>query len=239
VKRAEASRNSRRRKFTLIELLVVIAIIAILASMLLPSLRKAKEASQAMACISNQKQLGLAFGLYADDYDEYLPPVNGASKYGGSYSTDTGMYNLLPQYVGYSQYQAPESWSETEYRKTVFACPTEVIAEPAKVKPWRGSYAMSICLNEDQYTFSSRGFAFPAPLSQIDSTETKILMSETYNDWSLKDKYYVPATSTSTRNFELWRHNGNRVNVTFVDGHVSAYSATEVVGNLTTDFRLP
>jgi prepilin-type N-terminal cleavage/methylation domain-containing protein/prepilin-type processing-associated H-X9-DG protein len=64
--------RSRLRGFTLIELLVVIAIIAILAAILFPVFARAREKARQTSCLSNVKQLGLAWLMYAQDYDEMV-----------------------------------------------------------------------------------------------------------------------------------------------------------------------
>jgi len=97
-----------RQGFTLIELLIVIAIISILAAILFPVFARARESARRASCLSNMKQIGLAYLMYSQDYDEKLMPA---------------FVNVRPNY------QWPENWWPyvlQPYVKStqVFICPS-------------------------------------------------------------------------------------------------------------------
>ncbi len=119
----------RARAFTLIELLVVIAIIAILAAILFPVFAQAREKARQTVCLSNNKQIGLAFMQYVQDYDETFPPSRFTTT-----KRDTGgrfmpwSINILPYVKNVDVFTCPSNNTPADLNATGWWwCPKELL----------------------------------------------------------------------------------------------------------------
>lgn len=183
-----------RTGFTLIELLVVIAIIAILAAILFPVFARAREKARQSSCLSNAKQLGLAIGMYVQDYDEVMPLA-----VAGVPPNIFVLSELLEPYI-----KNPQIWQ----------CPSKdsSVVLSALGKP-NVSYAPDI--GTPMPSGSYRLFGAPAAgtfscgLAQIDQPATVPTMCDAAGS--------ISATFTSTV-VEDPRHNDG-CNYLFADGH--------------------
>jgi prepilin-type N-terminal cleavage/methylation domain-containing protein len=155
----QRTRFLRTRGFTLIELLVVIAIIAILAAILFPVFARVRENARRTACLSNIKQLGLAWLMYVQDYDETFPPTNSpANSEWGPSSTYTNPYPCKacrPHLKTNDKITYDPTIFALPYIKNmdIFKCPSDVgiptslINDPSQGQPVWKVEKTSYCLN--------------------------------------------------------------------------------------------
>lgn len=235
---------SKRSGFTLIELLVVIAIIAILAAILFPVFAQAREKARQTACLSNQKQIGLAFQMYAQDYDEMMPAWDeclaeaSAGAEGGGSCAATGTLRGASWilggdpngYWGTKVQPYIKSGSPQALRNDgVWACPSMGSRGERRIHPTSGglnfSYGMSqVFMRSNNGGFAALGTAFYRYPSQVqmDQPASTVMIGECTSPARLAPPWFFQTwTSRATPN-SWWevpdRHSGG-ANYIFADGH--------------------
>lgn len=205
--------NGRRIKaFTLIELLVVIAIIALLLAILMPALRRVKEAGKRIVCLSNVKTLSMSYIMYLNDYEGVLPVGAGPKAW----------CNMVVPPYHHTPLDAPKElqidaiengllYPYVENVK-VYRCP---VAEKNEFR----TYSISTAMN---YTILGHlggdAGAVITKITQVRSTANRMLFLDDYvNDWNAS--WYVPGDAQVWFNSTPIRHGSGGNVFSFVDGH--------------------
>jgi prepilin-type N-terminal cleavage/methylation domain-containing protein len=236
--------NRRAAAFTLIELLVVIAIIAILAAILLPVLTKAKIQAQCTQCMNNNRQLTIAWHLYATENRDVLVLNNDG---GGPYANNVNWIS------GWLHWDDPiidsdnTNWHELidgptnligpnvakDYK--IFSCPSANFVNPAEASAGWSSRDRTCAMNGaigdgakwegspywGNYWWAKKmsDFTFPGP-------STSWLLIDEHPDWIddgiLYDDWMCPDGTGSLNEFPGCQHDG-ACGVAFADGSANIH----------------
>lgn len=222
-------RAKSHKAFTLIELLVVIAIIAILAAILFPVFGRARENARRTSCLSNEKQMGTAFMMYAQDNDDMIPTWSTAftTLDGGAATAEDGKsywdYKLLP-YIKSGTAVNPDAYGGN-MSGGVWHCPSSEEKDDSKRSY---GYSQGVFYNNDPKFVASTYYRYPR-LAAMDRPASTILIGDSGSSGYLgrpgsrwywtHDKRVNSSFVESTSSREVPFRHMEGANYLFADGH--------------------
>ena len=220
--------KTQRINFTLIELLVVIAIIAILASMLLPALNKARDKAKSIKCVANLKQSTSMMLMYGNDYDSILPTYYSRPATGCSHDTTYTWADIMAV-AGYLDGHAlepavvgcPSMPSKRRSDGTKAGYIQQIYGIWAGETTWYNLYKPEMRIG----TLAAQDcFITLKPVKE--ASETMLLCDSLYKNTGTDDFQIYRLTRNDPSLSIHYRH-GNKVNLSFLDGHVGSQTAPE------------
>jgi prepilin-type N-terminal cleavage/methylation domain-containing protein/prepilin-type processing-associated H-X9-DG protein len=240
----------RGRGFTLLELLVVIAVIALLIAILLPSLSRARERARTAYCLSNLRQIGTGFYLYAADNNDYTTPrmIERGDPGAGppNYTLRPDGYTpaaywsdqiLIGQYVGSTNddNMHPEYVEGTVARRSPLICPSDLSHIPTDNA---GTVSYGIPPNFSSVG-SSNGYSDLWRISRVRTPATEMILVDSLSPRFSPGGYTEPYTfygsdepllngnwsdSDPNSNYNWAKRHDGGANVLFLDGHANFYT---------------
>ena len=240
--------NQTSRAFTLVELLVVVATVAILVAMLLPAMRKARQAALSVSCLSNLRQAGIGFQIYAAENNQFIP----------IYRSNNGNVRMWAWFLSYGVNSHDQPGKKVFVDRKVSLCPASdfydrdllsVNAGSASTGQANASYAAYwICSNSNWKFRSSSlertvvirttpwwGITLHKLTSLPSSPSTAVLLGDSISNhgsslgggWHMIGAFtdYSPnlgGGNIPEYNGRLYLQHGDRCNVMFYDGHAES-----------------
>lgn len=239
----EKPKSEVRTAFTLIELLVVIAIIAILAAILFPVFAKVREKARQTSCLSNEKQIGLAFQQYIEDYDETLPTMNNSSN-GVSENWAGEIYPYIKSVNVFSCPDNPSSKAPITYMNyngitgDPNATSTQLDGAPSIPASYGYNYQLANTWNCVAENFSPASFNGADKLAFINSPASKIMVGEAINNQEGLGYPDWGAAPNPNGWSQLFAGHTDMTNYLFIDGHCKALRPTQTASLTPSPFNM-
>lgn len=216
-------RRFRQHAFTLIELLVVVAIIGILAGLLLPTLSRGKSRGQQIVCLSNLRQLQLAWTLYLGDHSNILPEnkMTGVGVLGCVSTTNSWVVGNTQASADVDYIRAGSIYSYTP-NTLVYHCPSDRSTVFETSTPRTRSYSMDAYLNGGLDVRIYGGYlpGIVVRFSELGPNPSGVFVFADENEATIEDGVFLLYRDPADfwQNGPEHRHSQG-ANLSFADGH--------------------